>query len=362
MDIIFNQNNTFTKILSNRMVRHVVYWVFIVLAFGLFWGSDKGAYKILIISELVLLPGKMLAVYTNIYYLMPRFLFRKEYTKFILYSLVLGISIGVVQRIIAYYVLVPINYVYDPTIELFNIYEIAKLTFDINTVMIIPFGVKILRIWYKEQLQAKELEKQKIENELKFLKNQVQPHFLFNTLNNLYGLILKKSDKAGDIVLKLSDLMRYLLYDTREDKVLLEKEINYIRNYLELEKLRYGSKVDISFQTYGNIKGKYIAPIIILPFLENSFKHGVSKSMEKAWITIEISIDKNKYIIKIENSKPQKLNRQDTIESGIGLSNLRRRLDLLYSDNYTIRIEDNEDSFRAYLEILQTEENHIDYE
>ncbi len=336
-EAIFNLNTWWGRILGNRYLRHILYWAGIVLFFGFFWGSSMGNYKKLIMSEIVLLPGKMMAVYFCIDYLLPKFLLKRRYSLFLLYSLLAMLLLGLFQRIIVFHFLIGWNEVFLP-LPFWNPYEIMHHIIDINTVMVIPLGVRLLRIYYRERVEASELAKAKFEAELKFLKNQVQPHFLFNTLNTLYGLTLKNSQKAGELVLKLSELMRYLLYETSVERVELEKELVHIKNYIELEKMRYNQRVEIGFNVMGKTQGKFIAPMILLHFVENSFKHSVAKSIEKAWITIDFSIKENSYLLRVENSKPSisGYHKADSLEvfAGVGLQNVQRRLDIIYKDQY----------------------------
>ncbi|MBP6794812.1 MAG: histidine kinase, partial [Saprospiraceae bacterium] len=138
---------------------------------------------------------------------------------------------------------------------------------------------KIIVDWFKQQQTMRDLETQNMQSELKFLKTQINPHFLFNTLNSLYALTIKKSDHAPEIVVKLSEMMRYMLYECNERRVPLEKEVNYIQNYLDLEALRQSNLVDIDFKVKGNVTNQKIAPLVFIPFLENAFKHGVNHQL-----------------------------------------------------------------------------------
>jgi sensor histidine kinase YesM len=351
---IFDTSTWWGNLLSKRWIRHISYWLLIVVFFGFFWGSSMGNYGKIILSEIILLPGKMAAVYFCVDFLVPRYLLTKRYSHFILLSITAMITLGLFQRVIVYYVLIGWNSVYLD-LPFGNPYEIMHLIIDINTVMVIPLGVRLLRIFYHERVEATELAKSKFEAELQFLKNQVQPHFLFNTLNTLYGLILKRSDKAGEVVLKLSDLMRYLLYETSTEKVSLEKEIDHIKNYISLEKLRYGDRVETSFTIQGGIKNRFIAPMLLLHFIENSFKHGVANSLDNAWITIDFIAKKDSYHLRVENSKPPVAGYQHTnaseVFSGVGLQNVKRRLDLLYKENYSLEIENHSETYIVLLEI-----------
>ena len=344
---------TLKKFSEYKYLIHVSYWLFIVLFFGYFWGSIYHNFSTTLTNELVLLPAKMAATYIYVYLTIPLLLLKRKYLLFILISLSSLIIFGIIQRILIYYILTPLNPVYDPTLPLFDRYQIMHLIIDINTVTVIPIGARIAQAWYKSLMETQELERAKLEAELNFLKNQIQPHFLFNTLNNLYGLIVAKSDKAESLLLKLSEMLRYMLYQTNVDAIDLSEEIEHTKNYIEIEQLRYGDKVDICFNVYGSLEGKKIAPLILLPFVENCFKHGVAKATEPAWIRIDISLS-NQYIQAIiENSIP--LNNTKTLipNSGIGLQNVKRRLDIIYKEQNELKIHATKDVYTVQLKLMR---------
>ncbi|MBK9687900.1 MAG: histidine kinase [Saprospiraceae bacterium] len=208
----------------------------------------------------------------------------------------------------------------------------------------------ILSDWMKGQNEKQELANQTLQSELKFLKSQINPHFLFNTLNSLYALTLKKSDLAPEIVLKLSEMMRYMLYECNEKYVSLEKEVNYVINYLDLEKLRHGKKINIHFQQSGEIRNQLIAPLLFIPFIENCFKHGVSHQIAEAFVDIKININGQEVSVEIENSKHAVMPGAHQKKSGgIGLVNVKRRLDLLYADAYELKITDTPTTYKVTL-------------
>ena len=166
---------------------------------------------------------------------------------------------------------------------------------------------KVMNDWIIQQRDKKDLESQTLQSELKFLKSQINPHFLFNTLNSLYALTLKKSDLAPEIVLKLSEMMRYMLYECNEKEVPLRKEINYMQNYLELEKLRHGAKMLINLNINGEIKDQKISPLILIPFIENSFKHGINNQISQGFVNLELNVAENDLQMVLENSKSPSL-------------------------------------------------------
>jgi len=203
------------------------------------------------------------------------------------------------------------------------------------------------------------LEKESLQSELKFLRSQINPHFLFNTLNSLYALTLKKSDLAPEMIISLSEIMRYMLYDCNETKVYLEKEIKFMENYIELERLRYGENVKIDFEVKGTIGRQKISPLLFTPFFENAFKHGLGNRIGKGWISVCFHVNDDLVNLAIENSIPpdgkdNSLSGKVTkgVDSGgIGLENVRRRLELLYPEDHSLTVRKEEDQFNISLTI-----------
>ena len=183
------------------------------------------------------------------------------------------------------------------------------------------------------------------------LKGQINPHFLFNTLNNIYSLALKKSELTADAVVKLSEMLDYLLYECNAQMVDVKKEIKLIQNYIYLQKIRYGGRLDIQFKAE-NINDQKIPPMIILPFIENSFKHGAGNQSNKVWIKIHMGVENNCMEFNIVNSKShQKKAARKHAPGGIGLENVKKRLGLLYQNEYSLVIEDLSDTFSVKLSI-----------
>jgi len=204
--------------------------------------------------------------------------------------------------------------------------------------------------WLLTQREKQELQAQTLQSELKFLKSQINPHFLFNTLNSLYALTLKKSDQAPEIVLKLSEMMRYMLYECNVPMVPLQKEVNYLKNYLELEKLRQGKKMKINLQVEGEAKNQRIAPLMFIPFIENCFKHGISNQITDGYVNILLEIENENIEVTIENSKaPTRPSTTGKKSGGIGLVNVKRRLNLLYPDKHELKVDEDPNTYTVNL-------------
>lgn len=193
--------------------------------------------------------------------------------------------------------------------------------------------IRITQEWYKTEKQKKEIVNEKLISELSFLKSQVSPHFLFNTLNGIYSLALKKSNETPRAILKLSGLMRHMLYESERENVLLEKEIEYLENYVDLQKMRLSKESDVKFDVVGNIENKLIHPMLLIPFIENAFKHGQDRSGVRINILIEL---KGAELCMKVNNKISTSSVKDE-SSGIGLENVKKRLDLLYANSFSLK-------------------------
>ena len=334
---------------TQRIVYHSLFWLIMFLTFltlDLVAGGTQ-SWFFSFTKETINVFFFGVIVYFNLFYLIPNYLTEK---KFLIYCglLIAAVIILTPLKIIIFYFM----YFSDPLLQ-------AALIKDINWVFITTFFVagsstifKIVNDWVRHQRERKELQTQTMQSELRFLKSQINPHFLFNTLNNLYALTLKKSDKAPEIVIKLSEMMRYMLYECNEKSVFLRKEVNYIRNYLDLERLRQGKNVDIDFIVNGEVHNQKIAPLMFIPFLENSFKHGLNNQLSKGFVKIVMEVHQNDVHLFIENSKPETLPlREHRRSGGIGLVNVRRRLNILYPNQHDLQIKDSPKTYSVDLKI-----------
>jgi LytS/YehU family sensor histidine kinase len=208
--------------------------------------------------------------------------------------------------------------------------------------------IVLFKYWTKAQRDYLLEQKEKTNAELQLLKAQIHPHFLFNTLNNIYSFSLENSAKTPEMILKLSSLLNYMLYDCRATHVSLEKEIEIMKNYIDLEKERYGNKLEVSLNIEGDIKNKNISPLLMLPFLENAFKHGTSEQLEKPWLNLDIVVKQNNFRFKIANSKNETAL---SSEKGIGVENVKKRLSYLYPGKFELKMNDEGNFYVVSLSI-----------
>jgi hypothetical protein len=221
-----------------------------------------------------------------------------------------------------------------------------------------PMIIKFFKFWTIKQREWMKLHREKIQADLELLKAQVHPHFFFNTLNNIYHFSLGNSEKTPQLILKLSSLLSYMLYDCKASEVRMEKEVEMMKNYIDLEQERYLNKIDISWSVESDTRDQFIAPLLILPFLENAFTHGISSEISKSWLSVDISLKRNSVLFKIVNSKE---NSAQFTAMGMGMNNVKTRLSLLYPERHELKIHDEGDFFVVSL-IIQLPDREFSQE
>jgi len=233
-----------------------------------------------------------------------------------------------------------------------------QILFNYPTIVGFALAIKLLKSWYLKQEEAAQVAREKINAELQLLKAQVHPHFLFNTLNNIYSFIINDSPSAPEVLKKLSTLLRYIIYECNQPLVKLEKELKMIRDYIDLEKIRYGENFNLSLQIQGNAINKMICPLLLIPFLENSFKHGASQMLAHPWVNLDITIGEENLQFDLTNNKPT-YSAERTVTKGLGLNNVKKRLAILYPGLHSLNIIEDVMSFSVSLKVplLQPNEN-----
>jgi sensor histidine kinase YesM len=334
-----------------------MFWVLYLLLFSVSYTIhyDKLSVLDVMLRFSITLPVDIFASYFTAYYLLPVFLLKGRYVRFFISFSISAFLFILLQRVCIYYINLPIFYPeLLERVSFFN-FDYIYSFFNIYAVVGIVTSIRLFKFWFRNQRATQNLREEKLEAELKFLKSQIHPHFLFNTLNNLYALTLDKSDLAPEVVIKLSNLLDYMLYEANDPKVSLEKEITLIQNFLDLERIRYGEELQVDFRLTGNPSGYYIAPMLLLPFVENSFKHGLSKQTKKPWIQIHLNLERGLLHFTVKNSQgnhPQR--KKESYTEGIGLANVKRRLDLIYQKNYSLTIKNETEQFEIDLFINLT--------
>jgi len=284
-------------------------------------------------------------IYFNNLYLLPRFFQRRQYLIYFIVILGLITFWAILQAKYDYLVfgcncLLPLTG---------NRFGIAGLQISL---FVVGFsGFKIIRDYIKKEDEFKELDTIRLENELKFLKGQINPHFLFNTLNSLYAFALERSDKVPEFVLRLSDIMRYMLYESNERFVPLEKELNYLYSYIELHKMRMEDRGIVFFEQKGEVGGFFIAPHLLINFVENCFKHSEANHINNILIKIWVEVKDNELYFYSENNLSDSAGLESDASAGIGLNNTKKRLELLYPDQYSLNLSQEDSMFKTRLTI-----------
>lgn len=324
-----------------RVLRHVLFWVVDLTIWAIFWTLSHHNIWRNLFHMLIWLPVFVLYGYPFAYWIVPKVLLKGKYLSFLAIILLWGVAGWFINIYYRMFVFIPIQ----EAMHFENVSVRAGwpgsylcMTTATGTVVVIA----IFKQWIIKQREWMISQKEKITAEIQLLKAQVHPHFLFNTLNNIYSFSLERSPKTPGLILKLSSLLSYMLYDCKADEVLLEKETGIMKDYIDLEKERYGNKIEISWSVEGDIKDKYIAPLLMLPFLENAFKHGTSEQLEKPWLNVDISVRQNILKCKIANSKNEFV---PLSQNGIGVNNAKKRLNFLYPDKHELKMSDEGNFF-----------------
>lgn len=328
----------------NRIWLHVSFWIFLYIdkllaVFGLTSLPGVNAYTLIFFLFI-----DMCTVYFNLYVLVPAYLLTNRLFFFLAFS-VISIIINIELLFLLRFELACVDCHLVENTSVINqlIADFASTAFVVGSAI----GANIMRRFVRSQITIRELETDKLASELNFLKTQINPHLLFNSLNNIYVQTRKRPKEAGESVLLLSDLMRYQLYDCAKEKVNLSDEIEYLKNYLRLDKLRK-SNTEVNFDVEGDPRYIKVAPFLFIPFVENAVTHGISSS-DQSFIDIDFEVKDDEVDFVIKNSKPKLPNKK--LNGGIGLTNVRRRLELLYPQKHELKIENKQDEFDVSLSI-----------
>lgn len=334
----YNHNSFFAE--KNRLVHHFLFWFFYIAysVFIHFFTNGFGGierYPFIILVDVA-------TIYLNISLLIPRYLVKRRLYKYFLLtflSYVLNVFLNFIIQ----------NYLFNPE-SIDCLYAgICRLSYSITTsfvFLILAVLLKLLKEYLTSIEKIKKLKETNIKSELDFLKTQVNPHFLFNTLNNIKVLIKINPNKAEDLLIKLSGLLRYQLYDCSEEKVLFTSELIYLQNYLDLQKIRVNDAI-IDFEYEGDFSGVMIYPFMFMPFIENAVKHGLGRGENDKYIKVNIKLLNKTITFFVENTKSMIKNEK----GGIGLVNIKRRLELLYPNNYNLEIIDEKEIYKVKLKI-----------
>lgn len=338
------------RLLRHRISYQVYYWLAFTIILSMIIGYFTGlpfALKLCVVIILPVIPP----VYLH-FYIFNTYFIQRKFTLYIIWLIViLAIFSFLAQYIADVFVNKDGNYYggyLDPILFILITTGMRAYSEKLKDKYLIQEAItKQTQI----ELKLQETEAKHVKAELELLKSQVNPHFLFNTLNSIYSFALDNSHKTANSVMKLSDLMRYLLESSKKKLVPLQQECDFIENYIALEKVRLGSKCKITYETKGEIEGKNIPPMLLIPFIENSFKHGIGISTTHNYITISLSIDNNNLNFSIENNIPPQKNTMNEMPEKTGIKNVKRRLELLYPGKHKLDVFEKGSTFKVALTI-----------
>jgi hypothetical protein len=347
--------NTFNRLFQIRPVNHVIYWIlFVVIGSYIFSYQQNFPYQFYLLNLLVHLPVLLLFAYFVIYRLVPDFLLRgRLYSFFGLLALFTAIT-SLLKLYISknvYYALFIPKALHPKEWYTLDAFLINLIWIVGPTVLFAMF--KYYKNWMRNQDISNEAERKRLATELQVLKGQLNPHFLFNTLNNLYSLALSKSSKTAVVIAKMSDMFHYILYECNAIEVPVWKEIKLIENYIELEQIRYSDRLSIKFEKDVDNLNHLIPPMLLYSFVENCFKHGSSTDPDMPWIKINIRVKNSNLTFEAHNSIPPGYKVENP--EGVGLLNSKRRLELIYPKNHRLTIRKENDEFYVRLDIKNSE-------
>lgn len=335
--------------MQNKALVHSLIWVIYILSeyiSNVYHYNSADAPK-LWYSIFLSLPVVMIPTYVMTLVLIPKYL---EKNKLVVFTIgLLGVAFVVLFMRLKW--LEILNYINYSEYQKMPWPKVAKNVVHDYAIIALISCISILVDWRQKKKLNQELTESKTKLEIKLLKNQLQPHFLFNTLNNIYAQALQKSDNTADSILRLTNLLEYLVYWSDKESVAIHKEIELIKNYCKMEALRYGNNLDLTLDLDEMPKNLLMAPMIFLPFVENSFKHARSGANEKVWIIIRLKLYDEKVVFNVKNSVNTKERAKRGCSNGIGLENITKTLNLKYPEKHDLRIENGQNFFDVRLKI-----------
>jgi two-component system, LytTR family, sensor kinase len=343
---------------QSRIFRHVLFWVWLYLMDVVVFGIGYENVQLFLKLALLEMPGQMFLAYLIMYWIMPRYLSGKSAIEALGVSLIAFFICGIFSHwlFIASSSYTTQESLLDiPKILLRGIYCFLKACIFI--------GARMAILWHQNERRIASLQKHKLESELKMLKDQVNPHFMFNTLNNLYGLAGRDPVQAQESILRLSGILQFMLHESNFAAIPVQAEIKCIQDYIALEKLRYSEALAVSMNVNEEVYKLSIAPLTLFPFVENAFKHGASEAIHHSVINIDVSIFEDSFIFKVANSK-RNTGRENGFH-GIGLKNVKRRLELVYEGDHQLQITQDPENFLVVVKIAlhrMTEQETRNYE
>jgi len=336
------------KIFQNRILQHIAFWMLYVAYNGaknlVFWEYFFDNVE----TILVAIPLIVVGVYLNLYILIPQ-LFKKKY--YILYGLSLLGTIAFVPLVSIYSL--KVYYVWQgilPPVEIFYSLR-GYLIWSSETILLVAIttAIKTTKQWMQKERYARKLEKEKSEAEISFFKQQINPHFVFNALNSIYFAIPKSVELAQDIVMRLSEMLSHQLYDSTKDWIPLSKEVEYLQNYIEIERIRQGKALNLDCQLPEFLNNLRISPILLLPFVENAFKYAATANPSDYWVKIHLAVEGQQLHFQVENPYVESNQTTRHQKGGIGIANVKARLNMIYPKKHQLKISQEDQIWKVDL-------------
>lgn len=337
------------ELYKKNIIFNVSFWVLYFLYEWLAQAAFTCEWQRFFINASVIVPITFCASWVTVHFLINKYFLKGNYTAFWIGFIISVLVFLMLRRSFNFYYTYP-RYWQNNTTSFFWFPKLLAEAVSIYLIVGIYTMFYFMRAWYDQQRKSEALKKDKVQAQLELLKSQVQPHFIFNTLNNIYSFSVQNNARTSEMIYRLSALLSYMLYDSKQHTIPLKKEIEYVYNYIELEKIRYGDRLDISMNVFDSVDHFYITPLLLLPLVENSFKHGVC-NIGNNWIRIDISVVDDWLSVKIENSYDNKIGKPPSVNKGIGLDNVKKRLEILYHGKYEFKYMPDGDSFLTILKI-----------
>jgi LytS/YehU family sensor histidine kinase len=324
------------RIFTSRVAYHLYFWIFFFGLMFLSSGAEEESLTVRIVNSLEYIAFLVVPVYIH-FFILDRFFYKKKYAIYVLSLVATLIGWGYIVH----------RFFYQRHMEKSSLAGAIVMVFFM---LLISTSIKVLADSVKQRFLMQQIEAKQVQTELRLLKTQINPHFLFNTLNNLFGMARKQDPQTADGISGLSHLMRYMIYESNVDLISLEKEIQQINRLIELQKLRFAKDDDIQidFSIDGEAEKVQIPPMLLIPFVENAFKHGISLSAP-SFVRIHLNADEDMLEFSVNNSKHFRSDNKEDFGLGIGLQNVSRRLELLYPGNHELAISDGEKVFEVRL-------------
>ena len=325
---------------------HLLFWSLLTVVIAFILHQVLENKLTIMVGTTVNICGFLLLVYGHLLYLLPKYFDKRKYLEYAVGTVSLLTATSLVRYFIGWGLVVEMQLGIE---ERFTPTYLGSMFFGGAFILLISIPLRLIDNWFKKRELEKELKTHQLEAELRFLKAQVNPHFLFNALNNIYSLSFTESKKTPEMILKLSDMMSYMLYDCKSEQVKLSLEIDYLKNYIALQQLKKDGEFNIDFKIEGDVSNVRITPMLFIPFFENAFKHGNLEDTEIGWLKSNLNMENG--ILEFQISNTTKTGNIKKEKGGVGLENIKDRLRLLFPKRHELKIEQDKGMFSVNLKI-----------